>query len=51
MGFVTAVLLMHVGVENEEEAFTLLVYTMFGCGMRGVYMHGMHQFKVGRRRR
>lgn len=31
MAYVTAVFLMHVGVDHEDEAFTLLTYVMFGA--------------------
>ncbi|KAK3285406.1 hypothetical protein CYMTET_6989 [Cymbomonas tetramitiformis] len=46
--FLAAIFLMHLKDDDkrEENAFILLNYIMFECGLRGMYMSGMEQFKV-----
>ncbi|CAI5482314.1 unnamed protein product, partial [Closterium sp. Yama58-4] len=43
MGFIAATLLMSMG---EEHAFTCLVFLMYRCGLRGVFLPDMQQLQV-----
>lgn len=43
MGFVAATLLMHMG---EEDAFGCLVYLLYSCGLRAVFLPDMAQLQV-----
>ncbi|GJP58832.1 hypothetical protein CLOP_g3969 [Closterium sp. NIES-67] len=43
MGFIAATLLMNMG---EEHAFTCLVFLMYRCGLRGVFLPDMQQLQL-----